>query len=176
MIKKILAAAAIIIVLFLLVVAFLPGDFRIARSTTIAAPPAVIFSRVNDVREFQKWSPWAKVDPQAKMTFTGPAAGTGASFSWESAKTGEGTMTVTESRPDEFVKFLLEFRKPFTATNTADFTFTPQGDQTLVTWGMSGKNNYLFRLVGVFMNMNKMVGDDFEKGLADLKILSETKP
>lgn len=176
MIKKILAVVAIVIVLFLLVVAFLPGDFRIARSSTIAAPPAVIFSHVNDVREFQKWSPWAKMDPQAKMTFSGPAAGPGASFSWEGPQTGAGTMTLTENRPDEFVKFRLDFTKPFTATNTADFTFTPQGDKTLVTWGMSGRNNYLFRLVGVFVNMNRILGENFEKGLADLKILSETKP
>ena len=177
MIKKILVGLVLAILVFVIIVAMRPDEFRVERSATIAAPPSVVFSKVNDLREFQKWSPWAKMDPAAKITYAGPATGVGSSFSWVGPKTGEGTMALSESKPDEFLKFLLQFRKPFESSSTADFTFKPDGaDGTVVTWGMSGTNNFVFKAMGLFMSQDKMLGENFERGLADLKALSEAKP
>lgn len=175
MIKKLLVALALVIVVFAIVVALRPAEFRVERSATISAPPAVVFRHVNDLHLWQAWSPWAKLDPAAKITFEGPPAGTGAAFTWAGNKeVGEGKMTVTESRPGEFVRFKLDFKKPFEATNTAGFTFKPEGDQTVVTWSMSGTNNFMFKAVSLVVDCDKMIGGNFEKGLADLKSIAET--
>ena len=174
MLKIVLLSLVAIVVIFVIVVALQPADFRVQRSATIAAPPAVVFSHVNDLHLWQDWSPWAKLDPNAKNSFDGPQAGTGAKMSWVGNKeVGEGVMTITGNQPAERVDFLLEFKKPFEASNTADFTFKPEGNQTVVTWGMSGKNNFVFKAVGLFLNCDKMVGPQFEKGLSDLKAIAE---
>lgn len=174
MFKKILAVLAVIIVVFLIIVAVQPDNFAVARTATIAAPPAVVFAQVNDLQKWQAWSPWAKIDPAMKVTFEGPAAGTGASYTWSgNSQVGEGTMTITESRPDDLVRLRLEFRKPFAATNTAEFNLKPEGGQTVVTWSMAGRNNFVFKAVGLIMNTDKMIGGDFEKGLASLKEIAE---
>jgi len=176
MLTKILIVLAIILVVFAIVAALQPARFRIVRSTAISAPPAVVFGWVNDLHAWQEVSPWAKLDPAVKNTFAGPPAGLGAVFSWSgNAKVGEGRMTITESRPNELVRFRLEFLKPFKATNTAEFAFQTEGGQTVVSWSMSGERNFIFKAVGLFMNMDKMVGGDFEKGLASLKALAEAK-
>jgi hypothetical protein len=133
-----------------------------------------VFAHVNDLHKWQAWSPWAKQDPAAENTFEGPPAGIGASLAWVGKKVGQGRMTITDSRPNEYVRFKLEFRKPFEATNTAEFTFAPEGDQTVVTWSMTGRNNFVCKAVGLFINFDKMIGGDFEKGLADLKSMSES--
>src|ERR1041385_2038643 len=170
MLIKILIALGVLIVVLAIVVAMRPDDFRVSRSATIPAPAAVVFDQVNDLHRFQDWSPWAKIDPNCKVTYDGPPAGAGASFAWAGNKdVGEGRMTVIESRPGELVRFRLEFLKPFKATNTAEFTFKPAGNQTEVTWSMFGKNNFIMKAVGLFMDCDKMVGPDFEKGLANLK-------
>jgi len=176
MTKKILAVVLLLVAGFVIYAASRPDDFRVSRSIAIAAPPSAVFPHVNDLREFQKWSPWAKMDPQTKVTYEGPASGVGSSFTWQSAKTGEGTMALSESRQDEFIRFMLVFRKPFKATNTAEFTFKPDGNGTLVTWSMYGRSNFIAKAMGVFMNCDKMIGGPFEQGLADLKTLSEAKP
>ncbi len=174
MLQTILISLAVIIAGFVVVVALQPSTFRITRNISIQAPPDVVFGHVNDLHQWQEWSPWAKMDPNAKMTYEGPDAGIGAKYYWTgNNKVGEGAMTITDSRPSDLVQFKLEFKRPFVATNTADFTFKPEGDQTLVTWGMSGTNNFMFKAVGLFMNCDKMVGGDFEKGLADLKKVAE---
>ena len=174
MLKKILLTLAVIIIGFVIVVAVQPADFTIQRSATISAPPAVIFAQVNDLHKMQDWSPFAKIDPAAKTTYEGAPSGTGASFTWSgNAQAGAGRMTITDSRPGELVQSRLEFTKPFEATNTVQFTFQPQGNQTVVTWSMSGRNGFLGKAIGLFMNCDKMVGTEFEKGLADLKTLSE---
>ena len=174
MIKIILVALAVIILVFVVVVVLQPADFRIARSATIAAPPAAVFEQVNDLHKFQTWNPWAKIDPTARNTFAGPSAGVGSSFSWAGNNdVGEGTMTVTGSQPGELVRFKMEFKKPFEATNTAEFTFKPEGDQTVVTWSMTGTNGFMGKAMSLIMNCDKMVGGSFEKGLADLKSLVE---
>jgi Polyketide cyclase / dehydrase and lipid transport len=175
MLTKILIALAVIIVLFLVVVATRPADFRITRSAAISAPPAVAFAQVNDLHNWQEWSPWAKLDPDAKVTFDGPTAGEGASFHWAgNSQVGEGTMRLVASRPSELVRFKIDFLSPFKATNDAEFTFRPVGDQTEVTWTMSGKNNFMAKAFGLFVDCDKMVGGEFEKGLANMKSVVES--
>ena len=177
LLKRILMALGAIILVFLGVVALQPSDFRVVRTTTIAAPPQAVFAQVNDFHKWEEWSPWAKLDPASKATFEGPSAGPGAIFRWAgNEKVGEGGMTITESRPDELIRIKIDFLKPFQATNTAEFTFKPEGDQTVVTWSMAGKNNFVSKAICLFMNMDKMVGGDFEKGLAQMKSVVEASP
>jgi hypothetical protein len=133
-----------------------------------------LFERVNDFRQWEAWSPWAKLDPVARNSFGEKSAGTGAVFAWSgNSKVGEGRMTINESRPNELIEIRLEFTRPFNATNTAAFTFKPDGNKTSVTWSMAGRNNLVAKAIGLFLNCDKMVGGRFEKGLANLKQLSE---
>jgi polyketide cyclase/dehydrase/lipid transport protein len=177
MLKKFLIAIAAIIVVFVVVVALQPSDFRIVRSATISAPAPAVFAQVNDFHNWEAWSPWAKLDPAAKATFEGPSAGTGAIFKWAGNKeVGEGSMTITESRPSDLIRIKLEFLRPFEATNSAEFTFKPEGNRTAVTWSMEGKNNFIAKAVCLFMNMDKMVGGQFEQGLAQMKAVVEAAP
>ena len=163
-----------VMVLFVIVVALQPADFRVTRSATINAPAAVVFAQVNNFHEWEAWSPWAKIDPACQNTFAGAAAGAGAKFSWAgNKKVGEGRMTILESRASELVRIHLEFLKPFKATNTTEFLFKPEGGQTVVTWNMFGKNNFMSKAFGLFMNCDKMIGRDFEKGLANLRAVAE---
>ena len=169
-----LIALAVIVVVFVLVVAMRPSDFRITRTATISAPPPAVFGQVNDFHKWEAWSPWTKLDPAMKTTYEGAPAGTGAIYAWVgNSQVGEGRMTIMESRPSELVRIRLEFSRPFTATNTAEFTFRPEGDQTAVLWSMTGKYNFITKAVGLFMNMDKMVGGQFEEGLARMKSVVE---
>jgi len=171
----ILLVIAAVIVLLVAVVATRPSDFRVTRSTAISAPPAVVFAQVNDFHNWDGWSPWARMDPEMKATYAGPAAGTGAVYSWVgNNKVGEGRMTIMESHPSDLVRIKLEFIKPFAATNTAEFTFQPQGNQTTVTWNMTGKKNFMTKAMGLVMNMDKMIGGQFDQGLAQMKSVAET--
>ena len=171
-----LAIAATIVVGISAVAAMRPDEFRVKRQTTIAAPPSAIFPLVNDFHEWPKWSPWEKLDPDLKRTYEGPEAGKDASYSWVgNDQVGEGRMTILESRPDEAIKIKLEFIKPFASINTTEFTFKPEGDQTVVTWEMYGPSEFMFKVMDVLMNMDKTIGADFEKGLADMKTAAETK-
>jgi uncharacterized protein YndB with AHSA1/START domain len=174
MLVKILIGLVAIVIVFAGVVALLPSDFRIVRSATISAPAPVVFSQVNDFHRWEAWSPWAKMDPAAKNSFDGAPSGAGAIFAWAgNSKVGEGRMTLTESRPPELIRIKLEFLKPFAASNTAEFTFRPEGNETVVTWAMFGKKNFIARAVCLFMNMDKTVGGEFEKGLAQMKAVAE---
>jgi len=168
------AAGALVVVLLALIVAMQPSEFRIERSAVIAAPAPAVFAQVDDFHNWEAWSPWAKLDPAAKNSFEGAPAGKGAAFSWAgNNKVGEGRMTITESRPDELIRIKLEFLKPFDATNTAEFTFRPEGERTAVTWSMYGHNNFISRAVFLFVNMDKALGGEFEKGLASMKSAAE---
>ncbi|MBI3414337.1 MAG: SRPBCC family protein [Verrucomicrobia bacterium] len=174
MLKKILIIVAVVIVVFLIVVARQPEDFRVMRFTTIAAPQAAIFPHVNELRKWDAWSPWAKLDPTAKNTFDGPPAGQGAVMAWAgNSQVGEGRMTITESKPSELVRCRLEFFKPMAGVSDTDFAFRPEGNQTVVVWTMSGKNNFIAKAMCLFMNMDKMVGGQFEQGLASMKAIVE---
>ena len=165
-----------ILAVFAIFVAMQPDEFAVERSTTVAAPPQMVFDQVNDFHKWQAWSPWAKLDPMAKNTFEGPESGEGAKFSWAgNDQVGEGRMEIAESRAPEHIKIDLEFIKPFPAKNVTLFTFAPEGDGTKVTWNMSGTNNFIGKAICMFMNMDKMVGGDFEKGLAAMKAKAEAE-
>jgi len=177
MLKKILIALAVIVIVFVVIVALQPSEFRVARSATIAAPAAAVFAQVNDFHKWEAWSPWAKLDPAAKNSFEGPSAGNGAIFRWAgNHEVGEGSMTIIESRPSELIRIKLEFLKPFAGTNTAEFAFRSEGNQTAVTWSMFGTNNFIAKAFCLFMSMDKIVGGQFEKGLASMKSVVETVP
>ncbi len=170
----ILLAIAILAILFVVVIAGRPDEFKVSRSTTINTSCERVFPHVNDLRKWEDWSPWAKLDPNAKNFFEGPAEGAGAIMRWSgNKKVGQGSMTIAESRAKEFIRFKLEFLKPFKATNMAEFIFKPDGNQTSLTWSMTGRNNFFFKAFSLFMNCDDMVGRDFEKGLADLKSIAE---
>jgi hypothetical protein len=175
MLKIILIAAVLLIVAFVIVVSLRPNEFRISRSATISAPRALVHGIVNDLRRWNDFSPWAKLDPTTATQLEGPAAGVGAALAYASKSNdvGTGRLTIVESVPGELVRFRLEFEKPFKATNTAEFTFQAQGDQTVVAWTMSGTSNFICKAVGLFMDCDAMVGAKFEEGLANLKSLSE---
>ena len=177
MLKIILIALAVIVIVFVVIVALQPSEFHVARSTTISAPPAAVFAQVNDFHKWEAWNPWGKIDLAMKQAYDGAPAGIGAIYTWAgNNEVGEGKMTITESRPNESVKFKLEFLKPFAATNTAEFTFKPEGNQTVVTWSMAGHNNFMFKAVGLFMDCDKMIGGNFEQGLASMKSAVEGAP
>ena len=174
MLKKILVASAAVIILFFIVVATRPANYSVTRSTTIIAPAEVVFAQVNNLHNWDAWSPWAELDPDMKQDYEGPEAGVGAVYSWEgNGDVGKGRMTIIESAPDELVGIKLEFFKPMSSTCTTEFAFAPDGDRTSVTWTMSGTNNFAGKAFSLFMNMDKLVGGDFEKGLTKMKATSE---
>jgi hypothetical protein len=174
MLTYILIGLAVLLVVFLIVAALRPDDLRVERSITISAPAELAFAQVNDLRKWQEMSPYVKEDPAAKYTFAGPAAGVGSSLEWAgNAKVGTGRMTITESRPSELVRFKFEYFKPWYCTNTTDFTFRPAGSGTEVTWAMSMKNNFIAKASGLVMNMDKLMGENYEAGLVNLKNLAE---
>ena len=172
---KILIALAVIVIVLVVVVAMQPSEFRVVRSATISAPAPAVFAQVNDFHKWEAWNPWGKIDPAMKQSYEGAPSGTGAIYTWAgNNQVGEGRMTITESHPSDLIRIKLEFIKPWSATNATDFAFKPQGNQTAVTWTMDGDNNFMGKAFGLFMNMDKMVGGDFEKGLAQMKAVSET--
>ena len=176
MLPTILIALPILIVAFLIVVASRPAQFRVARAAAIDAPASVVFPQVNNLHNWEAWSPWAKLDPAAKNTYSGAPEGVGSSFAWEgNNKVGAGSMTITGSEPNEVVRIRLDFLRPFKATNSVEFTFKPEGGQTVVTWTMTGTNNFLAKAFGLFVDCDKMCGGFFEKGLADMKAIAGTR-
>ena len=176
MIKKILIALAAVIGLFLIVVALRPADFRVERSATIAATPAALFEQVNDHHKFNAWNPFLKMDPNVKNTFSGPDSGVGAVCSWDgNSDIGAGSSTIIESKPGELVRERMDWKRPMEGVATVDFTFKPEGDKTVVTWAMYGKNGFMGKAVSLFMDCDKMCGPQFEQGLADLGKIVTTK-
>jgi len=169
MLKKILVGLAILLVVFGVVVAMQPNEFKVQRSATMVASPQAIFEHVNDQHKFQEWNPWMKLDPNVKTTYSGPESGVGSVCSWQGdSNVGAGASTVIESKPNELVRFRMDWKEPMSGTSTVDFTFKPEGDKTLVTWDMYGPNNFMGKVMGLFINYDKMCGDQFEKGLANL--------
>jgi hypothetical protein len=174
MLPTILIVVALIVVGLIAFVAMQPPDFRLSRSATMSAAPADVFAQVNDFQRWDNWSPWAKIDPAMKVTYDGPPSGEGAAYSWDgNNKAGAGKMTITKSQPTKQIVIRLEFLRPFKATNQAEFAFEPKGSDTLVTWTMTGTKNFMMKAVHLMMNMDKMVGPDFEKGLAQMKAVVE---
>lgn len=172
--KKIFIGLVLIVAVLAVVIALQPAEFRITRSITIAAPPATVFSLINDFHQWNQWSPWEKMDPEMKKTYEGTAAGAGAIYTWSgNDKVGKGNMTLTESKPNDLILIRLEFIEPMEAVSGTEFTLKPEGDGTHVNWTMTGQNNFIGKAFHLFMDVDKMVGSDFEKGLADLKKSAE---
>ena len=177
MLKIILIAVAVIIIVFVVIVALQPSEFRVARSATMSAPAPTVFAQVNDFHKWEAWSPWGKIDPAMKQSYEGAPAGVGAIYTWiGNNEVGEGRMTIVESRPSDLIRIKMEFFKPFAANSTAEFTFKPEGNQTAVTWSMTGENNFMAKAIHLFMSMDKMIGGQFEKGLASMKAVVEAAP
>lgn len=151
-----------------------PDTFRIERSAEYNATPEALYARIADFRQWEDWSPWAKLDPACKNTYSGSASGLGAVFAWDgNKKVGAGRMEITACDPPRRVLIKLEFLRPFATTNTTEFLVEGNGSVTRVNWAMSGENKFVSKLFCVFMDMDKMVGKDFEKGLASLRTLVE---
>lgn len=166
---RILIVVLVVAATLIAMVAARPAGFRVTRTASVGGPSAEVFAQVNELHNWEAWSPWAELDPAAMTVYDGPPGGVGAGFGWAgNARIGEGHITITESRPNELVRFRLDFEKPFKATHDAEFSFQPDGGQTVVTWTMSGRCNFIARAIGLFINCDKMVGRQFEKGLANL--------
>lgn len=163
-----------IVVVVLLLASTKPDTFRLERSTVIAAPPATVYPLISDFHHWGKWSPWERLDPNLKRTFSGAPSGTGAIYAWEGTpKVGSGRMEILEASAPSDVRIQLDFLKPFEAHNTAEFTLRPEGGGTRVTWAMYGPNPLMMRVMKLFMNMEAMIGKDFEAGLANMKASAE---
>ena len=175
---KIFALVAVVVVVavaaLLVYAATRPDSFRVERAATIKAPPEKIFAQVNEFKSWTAWSPWEKIDPALKRSYSGPPGGKGAAYAWEGNKdVGSGRMEITESTAPSKIVIRLDFLKPFEAHNTAEFTFVREGDATNVIWAMHGPSPYMSKLIGLFFSMDRMVGGMFEQGLANLKKSSE---
>jgi uncharacterized protein YndB with AHSA1/START domain len=174
--KKLLLGLVVLVVLAAGVGLLLPASAHVERSTTINAPPDAVFAVVNDLRRFNDWSPWAKLDPNTRYTFEGPDSGAGAKMSWSSdnANVGSGSQTILESQPPSQVKLALDFGDQGQAV--AFYRLEPDGSGTRVTWGFDTEFGY--NLMGRYFGLmfDKWIGADYEKGLASLKALLEGQP
>ena len=174
MFKKIAIVVVVLIAALLVFAATKPDTFRVQRAASIKAPPEKVFALLNDFQRWEAWSPWEKKDPAMKRTFSVVTSGKGAQYAWEgNREVGQGRMEIAESVPPSKVAIKLDFAKPFEAHNTVEFALEPKGDATNVTWTMHGDTPYLAKIVHVFLDMDKLVGKDFEAGLANLKTLAE---
>lgn len=172
---KIIAVVIIALIAGVLILAATkPDTFRVQRGTSITAPPEKIFALINDFNRWGEWSPWEKKDPAMKRTFGATTSGKGAVYAWEGNKdVGQGRMEIAESVAPSKVALKLDFVKPFEAHNLVEFMLEPRGDATNVTWAMRGDTPYFAKIIHVFINMDRMVGKDFEAGLANLKAAAE---
>lgn len=176
MAKKILAGLAGVLVLLLAVIALQPAEFSIKRSATINAPADVVYAQLIDFKAWESWSPWDKLDPNQTRSYSTPSGGVAASYHWKgNSDVGEGMMRITDAKPNAEVGIDLDFIEPFPTRNRTVFTLAEANGATTVTWTMSGTNNFMGKAFGLFFDMDKAVGGDFEKGLATMKTISEQK-
>ena len=174
MLKIIGIVIVVVVAVVLILAATKPDTFQVQRAATIKAPPEKIFALIDDFQRWGTWSPWEKKDPAMKRTFSATTSGKGASYAWEGNRdVGQGRMEIVESVPPSTVAINLDFVKPFAAHNRVDFVLAPAGDATNVTWTMRGGTPYFAKIIHVFLDMDKMVGKDFETGLANLKAAAE---
>jgi hypothetical protein len=167
--RRISIAALALVAVLALVIATRPSRFRVERSAEVGAPRHVVFALIDDFHQWGRWSPWERIDPDMERTFEGPSAGPGARYAWSgNADIGKGRMTILESRPGERIAIQLEFFEPFAATNQARFELAPSAHGTRVAWIMEGENGFLGKAISLVMDMDAMVGEQFEQGLADL--------
>ncbi|MDX8467807.1 SRPBCC family protein [Mesorhizobium sp. VK23B] len=174
MLATILIILVVIVAAVFIFAATRPNDFVVSRSAGIRAPAEAIFPLINDFKNWPGWSPFEKLDPNMKRTLSGAESGKGAAYAWEgNSKAGKGRMEIVNSVPSSLVSMKLDFEKPFRANNTVDFTLTPSGDGTTVTWAMRGARPFIAKLMGLFMNFDALIGKDFEAGLDNLKRVAE---
>ena len=174
MLKIIGISVVVLIAGVLALAATRPDVFRVQRTQSIKAPPEKVFALINDFKAWTAWSPWEKKDPAMKRTYGATTSGKGATYAWAGNKdVGEGSMEIAESILPSKIALKLDFLKPFEAHNTVEFTLEPKGDSTNVTWAMQGPTPYFAKIVHVFVDMDSMVGKDFESGLANLKAAVE---
>jgi uncharacterized protein YndB with AHSA1/START domain len=165
---------AIAVAVVLILAATKPDTFSVRRAATLKAPPERIFPLINDFHQWGSWSPWEHKDPAMKRTYSGADSGKGAVYAWDGNKNvGSGRMEILEASLPSKIVIKLDFFAPFEAHNTAEFTMLPQGDATNLTWVMHGPLVFMAKVMHVFINMDKMIGKDFEAGLANLKKLTE---
>jgi hypothetical protein len=177
MLETIVTVIVVLLLVIGIVVAFAaskPNSFRIARSARIAAAPDKIYPLINDFHRWTAWSPYENLDPNLKRTYGGAASGVGSTYAWEgNSKAGAGRMEIMEAAVPSKVTIKLEFSKPFVAHNTAEFTLVPDGAATTVTWAMLGSRPLMMKVMGLFFNMDNMIGKDFETGLNSLRTATE---
>lgn len=177
MIKTIAIVLVALVATVLAIAATRPDTFRVRRTATIAAPPEQIYALIHDFHAWSAWSPYEKLDPAMMRTHGGAAAGVGAVYAWESrGKAGVGRMEITDVSPAERVTIRLDFETPFRSSNTTEFTLEPRGAATRVTWAMHGPSPFVTRVFGLFFDMDRLIGGDFETGLANLRTLAERQP
>jgi len=173
MLKKIALVVVLAIAALLIFAATRPDTFRVERTARIEAPAEKIFPLIDDFHRWNAWSPYEKLDPAMRRTFSGPTKGVGAIYEWSgNNKAGAGRMEIIEDRPER-VAFKLEFSRPMRANNVSAFDLVPEGNETKVTWSMEGPSAYMMKVMGIFMNMDNLIGRDFEAGLGNLKKISE---
>jgi hypothetical protein len=176
MLKKIAIAVSLLVVVFIAVVVSQPSSFHVERSARMAAPPEVVFPFINDFHRWPSWSPWEKLDPNMQREYSGEPQGKGAAYDWSgNDDVGKGSMRIIESQPPSTVAIALEFKEPWQATNATLFSVSPDGGGSRVTWGMDGESNFMFKAMGLFMNLDEMVGKDFEAGLDNLSRVTEVE-
>jgi len=179
--------AAAVVLALIGIISMRPSEFRTTRSIAISSSAQTVFEQVNDFHNWLAWFPWEKSDPATKRTYEGPSSGTGAVYSYAGSRmVGEGRMTILESRACDLITVKFEFLKPMACTNVSEFTFKseggkpeggqPESGKTVVTWSMTGSRNFIMKASGLVMDLDKMVGDDFEKGLATMKSIAEKHP
>ncbi len=168
MLKKIAAAGVVLVAAVLAFAATRPDAFRVERTATIQAPPEAVYALIHDFRRWNEWSPFEKLDPRMERTFGGAAAGRGATYAWSgNGQAGAGRMEIVGASPER-VTVRMDFRKPMRITNTAEFILEPAAGGTRVTWAMHGPSPFLSKVIGVFVDMDRMLGREFEAGLASL--------
>jgi hypothetical protein len=176
MFATIAVTAVVLLATVLAFAATKPDSFRVERATRIEAPPEKIFPLINDFRSWGYWSPYEKLDPIMRRTYRGPANGNGAVYEWKgNTKAGQGRMEIMESYPPSTIAIKLDFIKPFEGHNIAKFTLEARGDSTNVTWAMYGSDPYIAKVMTIFFSRDRMVGAQFEAGLANLKIIAEVQ-
>jgi hypothetical protein len=172
--KKVLIGLVAVLAILVIVISTRPNTYTVSRALTVAAPQDVAFAQVNDFKLWAAWSPWAKMDPNMVPTYEGADSGVGAIYKWKgNDEVGQGMMTIKANKPPESIDIDLQFLEPFPSQADTLFTFAPDGEGTKVTWVMAGKANFMTKAFGLFMNMDEMIGKDFEKGLAQLKVAAE---
>ncbi len=174
MLKKILLGVIAVIAILAIVVYVQPAEFTIERTANFQASDSLVYSQINDFRNWDSWSPWAKIDTNMTVTYDGPVLGTGSQYMWKgNSEAGSGKMMIIGSIPSSYIEIQLDFYEPMPSSNTMIFTISGDSTQSSVTWTMTGTNDYMGKAFNLFFNIEKMVGADFEKGLASLKEIVE---